>query len=49
MAVKGVFASDQNIAGTEKGSFANAILQLYPTGTAPLLGLSSVDESPVIK
>lgn len=41
MAVKGVFASDQNIAGTEKGSFASAILQLYPTGTAPLLGLSS--------
>ncbi|HFD32039.1 MAG TPA: hypothetical protein ENJ28_04925 [Gammaproteobacteria bacterium] len=41
MAVKGVFASDQNIAGTEKGSFASAILQLYPTGTSPLLGLSS--------
>jgi len=41
MAVKGVFASDQNIAGTEKGSFASAILQLYPTGSSPLLGLSS--------
>lgn len=52
MAVKGVFASDQNIAGTEKGSFASAILQLYPTGTAPLLGLSSgmqsTDESSTI-
>ena len=41
MAVKGVFASDQNIAGTEKGSFASTILKLYPTGSAPLLGLTS--------
>lgn len=52
MAVKGVFASDQNIAGSEKGSFASAILQLYPTGSSPLLGLSSgmqaVDESSTI-
>lgn len=41
MSIKGVFASDQNIAGTEKGSFASAILQLYPTGSSPLLALSS--------
>jgi len=41
MAVKGVFASDQNVAGTVKGSFASAILQLYPTGSSPLLALSS--------
>ena len=41
MAVKGVFASDQNVAGTVKGSFASAMLQLYPTGSSPLLGLSS--------
>ena len=52
MAVKGVFASDQNIAGSEKGSFASAILQLYPTGSSPLLALSSgmrsEDESSVV-
>ncbi|PNX50660.1 MAG: hypothetical protein BV456_05915, partial [Thermoplasmata archaeon M8B2D] len=41
MAVKGVFASDQNVAGTVKGSFASAMLQLYPTGSSPLLALSS--------
>ena len=41
MAVKGVFASDQNIAGTPKGDFASAILQVHPTGSAPLLALSS--------
>lgn len=41
MAVKGVFASDQNIAGTVKGSFASALLQVDPTGSAPLLALSS--------
>lgn len=52
MAVKGVFASDQNVAGTVKGSFASAMLQLYPTGSAPLLALSSgmqsSDESSVV-
>lgn len=52
MAVAGVFASDQNIAGTQKGSFASAILQLYPTGSAPLLaltsGMRSADDSSVI-
>ena len=41
MAVKGVFASDQNIQGTRKGDFAGALLRVDPTGTAPLLALSS--------
>ncbi len=41
MAVKGVFASDQNIQGTRKGDFASALLQTQPTGSAPLLALTS--------
>ncbi|MGI9406001.1 MAG: SU10 major capsid protein [Hyphomicrobiaceae bacterium] len=41
MAVKGVFASNQNIQGTRKGDFASALLQTQPTGSAPLLALSS--------
>ncbi len=41
MAVKGVFASDQNIQGTRKGDFAGALLRIDPTGSAPLLALSS--------
>jgi len=41
MAVKGVFASDKNIQGTRKGDFASAVLQYDPTGSAPLLALSS--------
>jgi hypothetical protein len=41
MAVKGVFASDQNIQGTRRGDFASALLQTAPTGSAPLLALSS--------
>jgi hypothetical protein len=41
MAVKGVFASDQNIPGARKGDFAAALLQTMPTGSAPLLALSS--------
>lgn len=41
MAVPGVFASDRNIAGTRRGDFASAILQLYPTGSAPLFALTS--------
>jgi len=41
MAVKGVFASDQNIQGTRKGDFAGALLRVDPTGSAPLLALSS--------
>ena len=45
MAVKGVFASDQGIQGDRKGDFAAALLQVNPTGTAPLLALSSGMES----
>lgn len=45
MAIKGIFTSDSNITGTRKGDFASAILQLYPTGTAPLFALSSGMES----
>lgn len=41
MAVKGVFASDSNIVGSRKGDFASALLQTEPTGSAPLLALSS--------
>ncbi|KKL90004.1 hypothetical protein LCGC14_1909050, partial [marine sediment metagenome] len=37
----GVFASDQNIQGTRKGDFAGALLRVDPTGSAPLLALSS--------
>ena len=45
MAVKGVFASDQGIQGDRKGDFAAALLQVNPTGSAPLLALSSGMES----
>ncbi len=45
MSVKGVFASDQNIAGSRKGDFASGILMTMPTGSAPLLGLSAGMES----
>ena len=45
MAVKGVFASDMNIAGTEKQDLASALLQTEPTGSAPLFALSSGMES----
>ena len=41
MAVKGVFASDQNIQGTRRGDFAGALLRVMPTGTAQLLALSA--------
>jgi hypothetical protein len=41
MAVKGVFASDQNISGARKGDFAAGILQTMPTGSAPLFALTS--------
>ena len=41
MAVKGVFASNQNIVGARKGDFASGLLQTQPTGSAPLLALSS--------
>ena len=45
MAVKGVFTSDANIAGTRRGDFASSILQLFPTGNAPFFALSSGMES----
>ena len=41
MAVKGVFASDQNIQGTEKRDFAGGLLQTMPTGSAPFLALTA--------
>lgn len=45
MAVRGVFASDMNIQGSRRGDFASGLLQVYPTGSAQLLGLSSGMES----
>jgi len=45
MAVRGVFTSDANIVGTRRGDFASALLQIHPTGSAPLLALSSGMES----
>lgn len=45
MAVKGVFASDQNIVGNRKGDFASALLQVMPTGMASLYALTSGMES----
>lgn len=41
MAVQGIFASNQNIVGSRSGDFADAILKLNPTGSAPLLALTS--------
>lgn len=41
MAVKGVFASDQGIVGNRVGDFASALLMINPTGSAPMLALSS--------
>lgn len=41
MAVKGVFASDAGIVGDRVGDFASALLQIMPTGSAPMLALSS--------
>lgn len=41
MAVQGIFASNQGIVGDRVGDFSSAILQLYPTGTALMLALSS--------
>lgn len=41
MAVQGVFMSDSNIEGTRAGDFASAILQTSPTGSSPLLALTS--------
>lgn len=41
MAIRGVFASDSGIVGDPKGDFASALLQEFPTGSAPLFALSS--------
>lgn len=41
MAIKGVFTSDAGIVSDRKGDFAGALLQINPTGSAPLLALSS--------
>lgn len=45
MAVKGVFTSDAGIVGDRKGDFASALLQIDPTGSAPLFALTSGMES----
>jgi hypothetical protein len=45
MAVKGVFASDAGIVGNRKTDFASALLVTQPTGSAPLLALTSGMES----
>ncbi len=45
MAVAGVFASDAGIVGDRRGDFASALLQVMPSGSAPLLALSSGMES----
>lgn len=39
--IKGIYMSNQGIVGDRAGDFASAILQLYPTGTAMMLALSS--------
>lgn len=41
MAVKGVFASDSHIVGDRKGDFASSLIQIHPTGTTLLFGLTS--------
>lgn len=41
MAIRGVFASDSGIVGDPVGDFASALLTEMPTGSAPLLALSS--------
>lgn len=41
MAVQGIFASHQGIVGDRVGDFASGVLMVMPTGTAPLLALSS--------
>lgn len=41
MAIKGIFASDSGIVGDPIGDFASALLTEMPTGSAPLLALSS--------
>lgn len=41
MAIRGIFASDSGIIGDPIGDFASALLTEMPTGSAPLLALSS--------
>lgn len=41
MALKGIFMSHQGIVGDRVGDFANAILQLFPTGNAQFFAISS--------
>lgn len=41
MSIQGIFMSNQGIVGERTGDFANAILMINPTGTAPLLALTS--------
>jgi len=45
MSVKGVFASDSGIQGGKTGDFASAMLMTQPTGSAPMLALTSGMES----
>ena len=41
MAIQGIFASHQGIVGNRVGDFASAILAINPSGSAPLLALTS--------
>lgn len=41
MAIQGIFTSNQGMVGDRKGDFANAVLQIDPTGTALFLALTS--------
>lgn len=41
MAIQGIFASNDGMVGDRTGDFANAILEINPTGTALLLALTS--------
>lgn len=52
MAVKGVFASDNNIPGSRKGDFASGLLETEQTGDSPLFaltaGMNSADATDII-
>lgn len=41
MSIQGIFASNQGIVGERVGDFASTMLNIEPTGNAPLLGLTS--------
>lgn len=41
MAIQGIFASNDGMVGDRQGDFANAVLQVNPTGTALFLALTS--------